>query len=98
MLDSTGGISVAQMVFFIAVIPFVLYCLYRHGKAGILGWFFLFSFSMLRIVGAGLVINGEVNGTVSSAGAIVSQVALSPLFFALCGIQHELLVSLIDCS
>ena len=90
MLDSTGGISIAQITLFSVVAPPVLYCLWRHGKAGFLGWFFLLVFCALRIVGAGLVINGQVTGNVNSTGAVISQVALSPLFFAFCGIQHEL--------
>ena len=94
MLDSTGGISVAQITFFIAITPPILYCLWDHGKAGLLGWFFLFTFCMLRIIGAGFVVNSQATGAVGGVGSIISQVALSPLFFAFCGIQHELYVFL----
>ncbi|AEO67513.1 aa703609-746e-4304-a73b-e246a9707016 [Thermothielavioides terrestris] len=66
-------------IYAILALP-VLYLLFRHSTAGLLGWFYLFAFCSLRIVGGAL--------TSSSAG-IISSIGLSPLLLAASGILHE---------
>ncbi|OAA65878.1 hypothetical protein SPI_02665 [Niveomyces insectorum RCEF 264] len=64
----------------------VVYLFVRHLPAGILGWFFLFSFCMLRIVGGALSLGASPSSTSTS---IVSNIGLSPLLLAAGGILHE---------
>jgi hypothetical protein len=89
MLDSTGHLSVAELVVYILAVSLAFYCLIRHGKYGTLGWIYLVIFCILRIVGAALLIGSENKGTVSTTALIINGVALSPLLLSTDGILHE---------
>ena len=90
MFDTTGKIAIAQLAFFIIAIPLTLYCLFKHGKHGLLGWFFISLFCIIRIVGAALIISNEsANKPLSTAGLIISSVAIAPLIISVGGIAHE---------
>jgi hypothetical protein len=78
-------LSAAQIgIYSLLVLP-VIYILFRHGPPGILGWLYLFSFCILRIVGAGLSLATNANQT----AAIISNIGLSPLLLAISGVLHE---------
>lgn len=90
MFDTSGKIAIAQLVFFAVAIPFALYCLIKHGKHGLLGWFFISAFCAVRIVGSAIIVSDESGQKpVSEAGLIISSVAIAPLIIALGGIAHE---------
>jgi hypothetical protein len=89
MLPTGGQISAAQVAYFALAVPPLLYVLFKHGKHGLFGWFFLVAFCMLRVVGDGMVLQAESHGTFSADGALISQIGLSPLCFAITGIAHE---------
>ena len=89
MLDSTGRLSIAELVVYLLLLPLAVCCLFRHGKYGILGWIYLVAFCVLRMVGAALLINSENKGTVSTTALIINGVALSPLLLSTAGILHE---------
>ena len=67
-----------------------LFNLFRHGRYGILGWFYLQFFCAIRAIGSVIELKAENNGTTkSTAVVIVNSVGLSPLILAALGIMHE---------
>ncbi|KAL6897689.1 hypothetical protein GGI43DRAFT_99484 [Trichoderma evansii] len=60
-----------------------IYILFKHGRAGLLGWAYLFAFCTLRIVGGAMDLSG------STSAGIISSVGLSPLLLAAFGILQE---------
>ena len=84
-MSSSTGVATAQLAIYAASAIPTIYVLVRHGKCGFLGWFYLFVFETLRIVGGAMLLKDP-----SSAGAIViSNIGISPLLLATLGILHE---------
>lgn len=82
MFDKAGKIAIAQLAFFIIAIFPALYCLFKHGQLGLLGWGFLCVFCIIRIVGAAIVVSDEsTNKTVSEVGLIIASVCSSDHFY-----------------
>lgn len=79
----TDGLSIATLAIYILLFIPTVFVLIKHGRQGLLGWLFLAIFCTIRIVGSGLSISN------SSAASIISNVGLSPLLFATCGILRE---------
>ncbi|KAH7261846.1 hypothetical protein BKA59DRAFT_3077 [Fusarium tricinctum] len=81
----TDSISAAKLAIYIILLQPALYCLFKHGKTGFIGWLYVQIFCVLRIATGGIGLNGS-----SSTGAIiVSSIGLSPLLLAASGILHE---------
>lgn len=81
---TVNSLSAAELaIYAILTIP-VLYILVRHWPSGVLGWFYLFAFCTLRVIGGAMSLKGH-GGTAS----IISSIGLSPLILAACGILHE---------
>lgn len=80
----TDGLSAATLAIYVILALPTLFVLVKHGVHGFLGWFFLFAFCSLRIIGSALNMKSS-----SGAGSIVSNVGLSPLLLASLGILHE---------
>ncbi|KAJ3498113.1 hypothetical protein NLG97_g1377 [Lecanicillium saksenae] len=78
-----NDVTTAQMAIYAVLIMPTLYLLVRHGKAGLLGWFYFTTFCMLRILGGALALSGSKSAT------IIANVGLSPLLLAASGILHE---------
>jgi hypothetical protein len=79
-----NSLSTASLaIYAILSIP-VLYLLIKHGRQGLLGWFFLFGFCVIRLVSGALSMNSD-----SSTGSLLASVGLSPLLLATSGILHE---------
>jgi hypothetical protein len=90
MFDTGGKITIAQLAFFLIAIFPAIYCLFKHGKHGLLGWFFICAFCMVRIVGAAIIISDESgNKPLSEAGLIISSVAIAPLIISIAAIAQE---------
>ncbi|KFY76387.1 hypothetical protein V499_03963 [Pseudogymnoascus sp. VKM F-103] len=90
MFDTAGKIAIAQLAFFIIAIFPALYCLFKHGQHGLLGWGFLCVFCIIRIVGAANIVSDEsTNKTLSEAGLIIASVAIAPPIISIGGIAHE---------
>lgn len=77
------ALSTAELIIYATLSIPTLYILVKHGRAGLLGWLFLFAFCSLRIIGSAIDLSGN-----TSAG-IISSVGLSPLLLAASGILHE---------
>ncbi|KAJ6783047.1 hypothetical protein PWT90_01869 [Aphanocladium album] len=78
-----NSVATAQMAIYAVLIIPTLYLLVKHGKAGLLGWFYFTAFCMLRILGGALALSGSKSAT------IIANVGLSPLLLAASGILHE---------
>ncbi|RWQ92194.1 hypothetical protein C8Q69DRAFT_106389 [Paecilomyces variotii] len=84
-----AALPTAQLIIYCILALPVLYCLYSHGKPGLLGWLYLFVFCTLRIIGSGLELRqGDLDSSSSSA-LLVNNIGLSPLLLAAMGILHE---------
>lgn len=87
MPSPSTALSIAQLAIYLILAPPAVFILVKHGKLGLLGWFYLFVFTTLRIVGSALQISaGE---SPSSSALIVSSIGLTPLLLAAAGIGHE---------
>lgn len=62
--------------------------LLTHNANGALGWFFLQNFCLLRAIGY-IMIKVATSASLVKVGSILSQVALSTLFFGFFGVWHE---------
>jgi hypothetical protein len=89
MLDSAGRLAAAQLAIYLILIIPAIYSLYKHGRPGLLGWFFVVAFCSLRIVGSGLQLSDEKSGSKSNTAQIIGGVGLSPLVLAIAGVLHE---------
>ena len=87
MLDNnpSSQLAVSSIVIYALLLLPAIYCLWHHGKHGIIGWAYLVAFCTLRIIGAAL----EIQNSRSSTAQIISAVGLSPLILAILGILHE---------
>jgi prolipoprotein diacylglyceryltransferase len=76
-------------IYSVLVLP-VLYCLYRHGRTGLLGWVYLAIFCIVRLTAGGLQLVDEGNGlSTKSSVLIVDNIGLSPLLLTAIGVLHE---------
>jgi hypothetical protein len=85
----TTGIDIATLAVYVALLNPILYCLWKHGKPGILGWVCLQSYCCVRIVAAILDLHNNAVHSTSSSSLILSNLGLSPLLLATLGILHE---------
>lgn len=83
------SLSVATLAIYALLSIPIIYIFIRHWPTGVLGWFYLFAFCTLRIVGGAMSMNS--NGGSSN---IISSIGLSPLLLAAAGILHEASVAL----
>jgi hypothetical protein len=94
MLDSTSQLAAAQLALYAVLIIPTTYSLYKHGRRGIEGWFFLFAFCSLRIIGSGLQLSDEKSGSTNRTAQTIGGVGLSPLVLSIAGVVHEAYVIL----
>lgn len=92
------SVSIAQIVIYAILVVPAHFCLFRHGRQGILGWLSVVIFCVIRLVGEVLTLNDDNKGTSSTGALIVENVGLSPLILAAAGILHEAYVTLIGSS
>ena len=83
--SQSKGLNTAQAAIYGLLSLPTLLILVRHGKRGIIGWFYLFIFETLRIAGCAIILSDPQ----SSGGSIISSIGLSPLLLATLGILHE---------
>ena len=88
-------LPIAMLAIYLLLLQPVLFCLWAHGKRGLLGWLYLQLFCVVRIVGSALTIHDEDTHTGGDTALILSSVGLSPLLLAAAGVLHE---AYADCS
>jgi hypothetical protein len=84
-----SGLDIVILVVYIAFLNPILYCMWKHGKPGLLGWLPLQSFCLVRIVGSILDLHDAAVHSKSQNSLILSNIGLSPLLLAAAGILHE---------
>jgi hypothetical protein len=96
-LSNTSVLSCVELALYAILVPPALFIAYRHGRHGILGYFYLNISIAVRIAAAisQLVNNDNDNSndptaTLSLTTAVLSSIGLSPLILAMSGILHEL--------
>lgn len=93
-LSNTSILSSVELALYALLIPPALFIAYRHGRHGILGYFYLNVSIAVRIAAAICqLIDKKNNNTVTTASRatiILSSIGLSPLLLAASGILHEL--------
>lgn len=87
MLDRHGGLAIAVLIFYAVLIGPAIYVCIRHGFGRYLGWFYLVTLPIVRIVGAACQIAAEQHPSVGlyTAAAICNGIGLVPLLLALMG-------------
>ncbi len=83
------ALPVATVIVYMILIQPICYCVWKHGKRGLLGWLVLQSFCAVRIIGSILEILHEKNGSDLTASLIVPNIGLSPLLLGVLGVLHE---------
>jgi hypothetical protein len=86
--------NTAQLAVYCVLVLPILYLIFRHGKNGVLGYFYLAVFAGLRIIGAIMALKKTSDGLPSTGAIVVSNIGLSPLLLASIGILHEAYVQL----
>lgn len=90
-LSNTSILSSIELALYALLVPLALYIAYRHGRHGLLGYFYLNISIAVRIAAAICqLIDNNNTTTPSLATAILSSIGLSPLLLAVSGILHEL--------
>lgn len=84
-----AALDIATLVIYAIFVQPTIYIIWRHGKRGILGWFYAHAFCILRIVGSILDIVQGSSSSTSFSVLIVSNIGLSPLLLASLGVLHE---------
>lgn len=82
----TDAVSVAKLVVYLVLAQPAFYCLWKHGRTGFLGWFYVQLFCVLRIVTGAIGIHGSAIGV---GPVILNSIGLSPLLLAIAGVLHE---------
>jgi hypothetical protein len=82
-----SGLNTAQLAIYAALSLPTIYILFRHGRPGLIGWFYILGFCSLRVVGGAMSLSDK-NGT-STAAATISSIGLSPLLIGISGVLHE---------
>ncbi|KAL6922178.1 hypothetical protein FSHL1_006145 [Fusarium sambucinum] len=82
----TDSIAAAKLALYIILVQPAIYCLFKHGKTGFIGWLYVQIFCVLRIVTGGIGLHGASSST---GTVILNSIGLSPLLLAASGILHE---------
>lgn len=80
------AISATKLAIYSILIQPTPYLLWKHGRTGFLGWFYVQIFCVLRIVTGGMALHGN---TTSTSAMILNSIGLSPLLLAIAGVLHE---------
>ena len=82
----TDSVSIARLVVYLIFALPALYCLWKHGRTGFLGWWYVGVFCGLRIVTGAIGVSGTIDGV---GPVILNSIGLSPLLLAVSGVLHE---------
>lgn len=89
-LSHDSILSIVELALYAPLLPLAEYLLYRHGRHGILGYFYLSAACTVRIVSDIVQLATSANDSKPSlASTILSSVGLTPLMLALAGMLHE---------
>ncbi|MCJ1433824.1 hypothetical protein MMC27_003189 [Xylographa pallens] len=83
------ALAIATIIIYVVLIQPVLYCLWKHGRHGILGWLCLQVFCLLRIAGNAVLLNAKATNASNNNALLINNIGLSPLLIATLGFLHE---------
>ncbi|KAF8512493.1 hypothetical protein JB92DRAFT_3143732 [Gautieria morchelliformis] len=83
-LDQFGKIAAAEIAFYSLLICLAFFTALRHGFGRREGWVFLFTFSLVRLVGAAITVASKASPSIglAIAAAVLSGIGLTPLLLA----------------
>lgn len=84
-MSSNTAVATAQLgIYAVLALP-TIWILFLHPKSRLLGWFYLFVFCTLRIVGDVMLRQDPL----STGAAVITSIGISPLLLATLGVLHE---------
>lgn len=99
-LSDASRLYIFELVFYALLLPFVIFLGWRHGRHGILGYFYLNAYCAVRVVADIIELlpanRDATHPTISTA--VLSSIGLSPLLLGLSGFLHEAHVYLVHAS
>jgi len=84
MLDQVQRLAVSELVIYSIFFLAGVFVLIRHGRRGLMAWFFFLVFCILRLVASGIRVHEN-----STTGAIINSVGLAGLLLTTLGVIHE---------
>ena len=86
----TKALAVVTLIIDLILIQPTFLILWKHGKRGILGWFYLQLLCAIRIIANAIELhNIAQNKPGGMAATILNSVGLSPLILSVTGVLHE---------
>lgn len=86
MPTPTWDLALVELIYSISISVPMLYCTWKHRHTATPGWLFLLLFLVLQVVGSGMTLSADSNGTPSSASVIIGDVDLSALMLGMAGV------------
>ncbi|CZR64615.1 uncharacterized protein PAC_14513 [Phialocephala subalpina] len=84
------ALPIATLIIYLILIQPITYCVWKHGRHGLLGWLTIQIFCAVRVVGAIIQIHQEdTHSTNTTTVLLLNNIGLSPLLLAVLGILHE---------
>ncbi|KIW10815.1 hypothetical protein PV08_10114 [Exophiala spinifera] len=83
---AVDALSTAKLVVYSIFVQFAVFCFFKHRRLGLLGWWYVNLFCVLRIVTGAIGVHGDKNGETVT---ILNSIGISPLLLALSGLVHE---------
>lgn len=90
---NTWDLALAELIFYVPTALPLLFCMWRHGRDGLVGWVFLTGFVALQLAGSGMTLGAGQHGTPSTTAVIITEIGLSPLLLGIAGLIHEWVLS-----
>lgn len=93
-------VDVVELVCYAPILPVVAFLAYRHGRRGLLGYFYLNAACLLRVIYdiVSLVMKTPANGVPSLGTTILGSIGLTPLLLVWCIFStHSPLMSADNC-
>lgn len=88
-LSNTSILSAVELALYALLAPLALLVIYRHGRPGFLGYFYL-NISIGVRIAAAIAQLADNNKPPSLTATILSSIGISPLILAMSGILHEI--------
>ncbi|KAL8695223.1 MAG: hypothetical protein Q9218_000261 [Villophora microphyllina] len=87
----SSRLAIAEIVFYFPALLFTILLIVRHGLKKELGWFFVGTLAVIRIVGASmeLAANAQNNNTLFIVAAILNGIGLNALLLAMAGLLRR---------
>ena len=82
-------LAIATLTIYLILLQPTLFCLWAHGRRGLLGWWFLSALCLIRIAGNAVQLHVDATHESNSHALLINSIGLSPLLLAIAGVLHE---------